>query len=130
MNSSFGASRSFNDYKETAHGLITKYCNNEIKADYHKNDSGNLDAKSIKKMCDTHKIALIKCQRFSDVDITNQLHNIKRIRNTLAHGEQSFIETGRDISENDLTNNIDLVAEYLQCFLKSIDAHIKRVILK
>lgn len=130
MNSSYGRDKSFNDCKKTARGLVLKYSKNELASEYHKSDSGNLDAKAIQKMCDMHKINFIKSKMFDDDELSNQLREIKEMRNSLAHGDHSFVEIGRNLSQNDLAHDIEVVAEYLQCFLKSVDAHIMRVVLK
>ena len=130
MISSYGRDKSFNDCKNTAHSLISKYSKNELRSEYRKNDSGNLDARTIQKMCETHSINFIKSKKYEENELSNQLREIKETRNVLAHGEQSFIEIGRNLSEKDLAQDIELVAEYLQCFLKSVDKYIVRVGLK
>lgn len=52
--------------------------------------SGNLDTRKIKKVLSKYGISFDEC--------VDELQDIKNKRNSLAHGEESFEEVGRDIS--------------------------------
>ena len=61
--------------------------------------SGNLDARQIRKICDSHGISHRPHPR---ADGGEKLRTVKTQRNALAHGERSFSECGRDYTFNDL----------------------------
>jgi hypothetical protein len=58
--------------------------------------SGNLDARAIKNLCDKHRI------RYVASDDDGCLRVVKNKRNNLAHGDESFGDSARDMSLADL----------------------------
>lgn len=76
--------------------------------------SGNLNAKSIKDICNKHHI------RYTVIDDKNILDNVKNNRNALAHGDVSFSKCSRDLTINDLENTKDTVINFLEGILKGM----------
>jgi hypothetical protein len=82
---------------------------------------GNLDAETIKKLCDKHKI------RYNVSDDKGYLSTVKEKRNSLAHGDMSFADCSRDISLQDLKNIKDGVKQFIDEILRSMkDYHDNR----
>lgn len=69
--------------------------------------SGNLDARKIKNICDSHKI------RYRTRVDGASLKQIKDKRNDLAHGDISFSNCARDLTIEDLGNIKDEVLSFL-----------------
>ena len=63
---------------------------------------GNLDANNIKSICDKHKIR----HKASDDNFT--LEKVRKKRNSLAHGNESFSICTRDFTLNDLILKTDI----------------------
>jgi hypothetical protein len=68
---------------------------------------GNLDADLIKKLCDKHKI------RYNVPDDKGYLSRVKEKRNSLAHGDVSFVDCARDMSLQDLKDIKDGVEQFI-----------------
>lgn len=112
-------------YKHTADNMITKILNCE-RIQFQKKDiklSGNADYKSIKKLLKKHTIELKSNQ--SQDNFKNELFRIKDRRNNLAHGTESFIEVGRNISDDDLLNT----SKYVFRFLERIIYHGNKLVI-
>jgi hypothetical protein len=75
---------------------------------------GNLDARNIKKLCDKHKI------RYRVSDDNGYLSKVKAKRNSLAHGDVSFVDCARDMSLQDLKNIKDGVEQFIIKILGSM----------
>lgn len=93
---------------------------NEVPITLHKgmiNISGNLNAKSIKDICNKHHI------RYTVIDDKNILDNVKNNRNALAHGDISFSKCSRDLTINDLENTKDTVINFLEGILKGMEEY-------
>jgi hypothetical protein len=75
---------------------------------------GNLDAGLVKKLCDKHKI------RYSVSDNKGYLSAVKEKRNSLAHGDISFVDCARDIFLQDLINIKDGVKQFISEILDSM----------
>lgn len=114
-----------NKYKQEAHKMITsiiknntvKFNNNNIKL------SGNADFENVLIIMQKHgiKVDTSHIGKYSD-----ELRNIKNIRNSLAHGGTSFIESGRDISFNDINKMCMHTEEYLEQLIKDANYFIWR----
>ncbi len=76
--------------------------------------SGNLDARKIKSICDTHKI------RYVLENDGASLKQIKDKRNDLAHGDVSFSNCARDLTINDLNDIKDEVFLFLSGILEGM----------
>lgn len=107
-------------YKKEAHRMITsiikdntvKFDNNNIKL------SGNADFENVLIIMQKHGINV----NTSNIGkYSNELKNIKNIRNSLAHGGTSFIESGRDISFNDIKKMCVHTEEYLEQLIKDVN---------
>lgn len=80
--------------------------------------AGNIDAREIRKTAKRYGFEPpVGCQ-FS------LLLNIKNIRNDLAHGVKSFVEVGRDSSQEDLKNARKQTFDILDQTLKNIDTYL------
>jgi hypothetical protein len=75
---------------------------------------GNLDAGTIKKLCDKHKI------RYNVSSDKGYLSTVKEKRNSLAHGDISFVDCARDISLQDLINIKDGVKLFVSEILSGM----------
>jgi len=78
--------------------------------------SGNLDARQIRKLLETHDIDLVETIPGDKLHILL----VKTKRNALAHGEQSFDEAARDSSLEDLKNIKDEVFIFVDDVLKGM----------
>jgi len=81
------------------------------------NINGNLNAKQIKSICDRHRI------RYAVIDDHMVLENVKKKRNLLAHGDESFSHCARDITVSDLENIKDTVFNFLNGVLEGMDKY-------
>ena len=78
------------------------------------NINGNLNAKRIKSICDKH------CIRYTVIDDDMKLENIRKKRNSLAHGDESFSNCARDITVSDLENIKDTVFSFLNGIIEGM----------
>lgn len=69
--------------------------------------NGNLNARQIKRICDIHKI------RYSASDDDQILDKVRKKRNALAHGDDSFSRCTRDLTLDDLECIKDTVFQFL-----------------
>lgn len=76
--------------------------------------SGNLDARIIKKLCDKHRI------RYVVPDDDGSLRIVKRKRNNLAHGDESFGDSARDMSLSDIEHIKDEVVRFIKGILEGM----------
>lgn len=79
------------------------------------NINGNLNAGRIKHICDDHKI------RYSVVDDDNKLEEVRRKRNSLAHGDESFSQCARDLTLSDLESIKDIIINFLQGIIQGME---------
>ena len=79
------------------------------------NINGNLNAGRIKHICDDHKI------RYSVVDDDNKLEEVRRKRNSLAHGDESFSQCARDLTLSDLESIKDIIIRFLQGIIQGME---------
>jgi hypothetical protein len=73
--------------------------------------SGNLDADTIKKICDKHGI------RYQVSDSNDYLKTVKDKRNHLAHGDESFGDSAKDFTIGDLKNIKTTVVKFINDIL-------------
>lgn len=78
--------------------------------------NGNLNAKRIKELCDKHRI------RYRVINDEMKLEKVRKKRNSLAHGDESFSDCARDITVNDLEELKDTIF----CFLTGIMTGMKK----
>lgn len=69
--------------------------------------SGNLDAREIRSLLSNHNIP------FADQTDKHRILTVKRKRNALAHGEESFGDSARDFSVSDLKEFKDEVLNFI-----------------
>jgi hypothetical protein len=81
--------------------------------------SGNLDARQIKKLMETHDITITETVPGEKY----QILLVKNKRNALAHGEQSFDEAARDSSLDDLKAIRDEVFMFVGDVLKGMQSY-------
>lgn len=79
--------------------------------------SGNLNAKKIKEICDSHRI------RYRLSTQGESLERVKLERNNLAHGNVSFSDCARDLSLNDLETIKNEVFLFLDGILKGMKSY-------
>ncbi|HAV9690398.1 TPA: hypothetical protein JLG87_003173 [Escherichia coli] len=84
--------------------------------------SGNVDARKIREVAEKYGFSAD-----TDSEITRNGCNllpIKKARNDLAHGSESFRNKGRDTSIDTLTEMKDEVFHYLNCILENIQTYL------
>lgn len=84
--------------------------------------SGNVDAKKIREVAEKYGFS-----SDTDSEITRNGYNllpIKKARNDLAHGSESFRNKGRDTSIDTLIEMKDEVFHYLNCILNNIQTYL------
>lgn len=69
--------------------------------------NGNLNAKMIKDICDKHRI------RYRVSDDKQILDKVKKKRNSLAHGDESFSRCARDLTLSDIETIKDTVILFI-----------------
>lgn len=79
--------------------------------------SGDLDARKIKKLCDSHRI------RYQLPVKGESLQMIKRERNNLAHGDVSFSDCAKDISISQLRDIIEEVFSFMDSILEGMKVY-------
>ena len=79
------------------------------------NINGNLNAGRIKHICDDHKI------RYNVVDDNNKLEEVRKKRNSLAHGDESFSQCARDITLSDLESIKEIIIRFLQGIIQGME---------
>lgn len=79
--------------------------------------NGNLNAKQIKDICDRHRI------RYRVTDDQLVLEKVKKKRNSLAHGDESFSRCARDLTLSDLETIKDTVLLFISEILSGMDAY-------
>lgn len=83
---------------------------------YYQMFSGNLDGKQIKNILKRYNIIYeAKCA---------ELKSVKDYRNTLAHGEMSFEEIGRQLSFQQIESFKDKISEYLNGMILKVEEYI------
>jgi len=83
--------------------------------------NGNVDAKLIKERIEHIGISLVKT-RYSGSDLLS----IKEQRNSLAHGEQSFGDCGRDLLIKDMKLMLDRTKQYMEMLLDCSEEYISK----
>ena len=79
--------------------------------------NGNLNAKQIKDICDRHRI------RYRVTDDRQVLEKVKKKRNSLAHGDESFSHCARDLTLTDLETIKDTVIQFIQEILTGMEKY-------
>lgn len=79
--------------------------------------NGNLNAKQIKDICDRHRI------RYRVTDDQLVLEKVKKKRNSLAHGDESFSRCARDLTLSDLETIKDTVLLFISEIITGMDAY-------
>lgn len=78
---------------------------------------GNLNAEKIKKICDKHKI------RYRVVDDQLALEKVRKKRNALAHGDESFSRCARDLTISDLGIIKDTVIRFISEIVEGMEKY-------
>lgn len=79
--------------------------------------SGNLDARKIYEICVRHGI------RHEAEDRKSHLLTVKKKRQSLAHGDESFGDCARDFTLDDLEGIKDTVLEFIAAILKGMEEY-------
>ncbi len=77
--------------------------------------NGNLNAKKITDLCDEYRI------RYRASDKKLYLEQIRKKRNALAHGDESFSNCSRDLTISDLTDIRNTVIKFLEGIIKGME---------
>ncbi|MGJ0023239.1 MAE_28990/MAE_18760 family HEPN-like nuclease [Streptococcus dysgalactiae] len=85
--------------------------------------SGNADVREMKNILSRHGI-LFNDDSFNEY--ASALLSIKSMRNSLAHGNISFEDNGRDIAISDLKDYKEQVYNCLKCFISLVDTNIEK----
>ena len=121
---SFKKDSNFNTYKEKVSEIIEEISTDAIlKFEISKlsNLSGNIDAKNLRDVCNSHGIKLKSKSKSQDPQNDEfSLTNIKNERNALAHGRKSFIEVGSYYTVNDLKNYYTEIVLLMDDLLNSV----------
>lgn len=109
---------------EDIHTKITDISIDIITAGFNSRElfSGNIDRDEITKTA--RKYGFSYDTDYSKTKHGENLYNIMRNRNDLAHGNKSFSEVGKDISIGDLLKVKDEVVEYIGQILKNIEKYL------
>ena len=78
---------------------------------------GNLNAEKIKKICDKRKI------RYRVVDDQLALEKVRKKRNALAHGDESFSRCARDLTISDLGIIKDTVIRFISEIVEGMEKY-------
>lgn len=84
--------------------------------------SGNLDAKAIRDLCDKHGLSFSKLKTARRGD---KLRLVKAKRNSLAHGDESFVECGRDYTVSDIEEIKKQSVIYVRVLLNNVKSYVK-----
>lgn len=79
--------------------------------------NGNLNAKKIKEICDRHRI------RYRVSDDNQILDKVKKKRNSLAHGDESFSRCARDLTISDIETIKDTVLLFISEIITGMDKY-------
>lgn len=79
--------------------------------------NGNLNAKKIKDICDRHRI------RYRVSDDNFILDKVKKKRNSLAHGDESFSRCARDLTISDIETIKDTVILFISEIITGMDQY-------
>ncbi len=79
--------------------------------------SGNMDAEGIRSVCRRYGVDL--------VPKGNELENVKRYRNWLAHGNKSFSEIGQDTMVSDLEESVTAIFNFLDIFVQNVNQYLE-----
>ncbi len=79
------------------------------------NINGNLNAGRIKHICDDHKI------RYTVIGDDDKLEEVRRKRNALAHGDESFSQCTRDMTISDLEHIKDIIIDFLKGIIAGME---------
>ena len=112
---------STNSFREVGHELVELTLNRTL-TDLDKDllpVSGNLDAKKIRELCDKHGMTFSKTKT---AHMGDKLVTIKNKRNSLAHGDESFAECGRQHTVDELKEMKKQAVSYLRSVVKNIRA--------
>lgn len=98
INEIYGSTASRSDYENRVQQIVQDITSNSPIKLQHKilGINGNLDARKIKEICDSH------CISYSPNTRGDWLEKIKRQRNNLTHGDVSFSECAKDLTLEDL----------------------------
>ncbi len=91
--------------------------------------SGNVDARQIQNIASIYsfstQLAPIEYEETKTNILTDKLLVVKNNRNSLAHGNKSFKECGRDYTYNEMVEIKIHVVKYLQQILQNIEIYIQ-----
>lgn len=85
--------------------------------------SGNLDARKIRELCDKHGMTF-STHRLAHMG--DKLVTIKDKRNSLAHGDESFAECGRQHTVTELIEIKNQAIRYIRGVLRNIKTYVNR----
>lgn len=114
------ATSHFNSYREVARKLVQDVAD-DVRATLDVaalNFGGNLDARAIRRVCEDHGVSTKTHRQAKGGE---KLLVVKNKRNALAHGDESFVECGRDYTVVQLGEIKGEAVVYLRAILRNID---------
>lgn len=117
----------YKNFSDVAEKNIYSYISNiandviELSFDSDKTISGNIDAQKVQGLA--KKFGFSSKTHYTTRN-GSRLHTVKTKRNTLAHGNQSFAECGRDYTYSELEEIKKQVIAYLRQILRNINDYL------
>lgn len=107
-------------YMGIAHDIVAEIIEKKVAAlsRVHLPFSGNLDADEIREVCRLHGVSH---DTHKDAKGGVALNNVKKKRNSLSHGDESFVECGRSLTSADLLKAKKEVVLFLQGILDNLE---------
>lgn len=81
--------------------------------------SGNLDADLIRDLCHQHGVAVTTDPKAKG---GGELNTVKKLRNALSHGDQSFAACGRNVTVAELNQAKDEIVLFVRGILENVEA--------
>lgn len=115
----FSSSSELKAYTRRVKNIVNNILD-EYPLDFNKsmmNINGNLNAQKIKKICDDH------CINYNVIDDEMKLEKVRKKRNSLAHGDESFSNCARDLTITDLENIKDTIFSFLNGIIEGMEEY-------
>lgn len=84
--------------------------------------SGNLDAREIRKISENIGIQIVNKESDKFLLI------VKNKRNSLAHGEKTFVNASQDITLDEIKKNINSVKNYMEYIIEEYEKFIDKIL--
>jgi hypothetical protein len=107
-------------YMKIANDIVTEIADNRVAqlSRDHLPFSGNLDAVQIREVCFSHGISH---DTPADARGGAALTTVKQKRNSLSHGDESFVECGRTLAADDLVQAKNEIVAFIRGILQNLE---------